>query len=420
VPIPSGAVIGDDTDPGWLSRFGESYAAQTSPISMVQGLAQAGAHPIETVRAVLGAQGDLADKAEDAFKKGNYVEGLQHAINYLIPVLGPQLDVAGNQLRAGNIAGGLGTTAGIATNLALPELVGAAGRLAPSGLAESMYTRSLKPSTTVSLAERQAAVQTALENAIPISKSGAEKLEGLIGDLNQKITAELAAGPNVPSISPLAATAKLPQVARKFPFAPDLAQVTATGQQLVEQFTPQGATAPTMMTPVQAQEMKVGLRRPVSFGEMGPPVAEARKAMARGLKEELETQFPEIANPNAEESKLLDLQPLLDRAVNRISNRDLLSLGGKIVGTGIGAAAGAAGGGVFGGAGGAAAALILHHVLTDPEIQSNLAIGLSRMGKIPVSEATARVAGYTNQLGNAISNAAESSNQPTIAPGTLQ
>jgi hypothetical protein len=142
--------------------------------------------------------------------------------------------------------------------------------------------------------------------------------------------------------------------------------------------------------------------------------------MARGLKEELETQFPEIADPNAQESKLLSLQPLLERAVNRISNRDLLSLGGKIVGTGIGAAAGGAGGGILGGAGGAAGALLLHHILTDPEIQSNLAIGLSRMGKIPVSEATARVAGYTNQLGTAISNAADVSNQGTIAPGTLR
>jgi hypothetical protein len=52
---------------------------------------------------------------------------------------------------------------------------------------------------------------------------------------------------------------------------------------------------------------------------------------ARGLKEELAVQFPELKQLNARGSQLFDLQPVLEKAVNRIGNHQLIGVGTPIV-----------------------------------------------------------------------------------------
>jgi len=49
-----------------------------------------------------------------------------------------------------------------------------------------LYESALKPSTTLPLAKRAAIVETGLKNEIPVSAAGAEKISGLIDDLNSK------------------------------------------------------------------------------------------------------------------------------------------------------------------------------------------------------------------------------------------
>lgn len=112
--------------PSWLesaSRFAKEAWDQVNPVAAVEGLANAVNHPIDTINAIGGAHLAVEKKAEDAFKKGNYTEGVRHVINYLIPVIGPNMDQAGDKLQGGDIAGGLGQTAGLGVSLVAPELV---------------------------------------------------------------------------------------------------------------------------------------------------------------------------------------------------------------------------------------------------------------------------------------------------------
>jgi len=107
---------------------------------------------------------------------------------------------------------------------------------------------------------------------------------------------------------------------------------------------------------------------------------EAQKALARGIKEELAAQFPEIVDLNAKESKLLGLDDALEDAVYRTRNHNIISLGGKVlVSKNIGLAA-------------------MHEVLGIPAVQSRIAIGISRASKIPFPEALARVGAYVSAI----------------------
>ena len=86
-------------------------------------------HPLDTVIKSLEAQGELAKKAREAYDKGDYMGALQHGLNYLLPFIGQQTDQAGEQLKSGDIAGGVGRTIGAAIPIAAgsPEVQAAGG-----------------------------------------------------------------------------------------------------------------------------------------------------------------------------------------------------------------------------------------------------------------------------------------------------
>jgi hypothetical protein len=65
------------------------------------------------LRKVADSHAVVEKRAEDAFKRGNYAEGMRHVLGYLIPVIGPAIDEAGNKAQAGKVAEGLGEATGI-------------------------------------------------------------------------------------------------------------------------------------------------------------------------------------------------------------------------------------------------------------------------------------------------------------------
>jgi hypothetical protein len=175
------------------------------------------------------------------------------------------------------------------------------------------------------------------------------------------------------------------------------------GQPIMTQGVP--ATPPQPAPPMSAtdaQAMKQGTYRVLAgkFGEQGSASVEAQKALARGLKEEIATQFPEIDKLNADESRLLDLQPVLDRAVNRISNHQLIGIGTPV--------AGAAAKAITGSTGIGAAASVLKAVLDNPNVKSRLAIAVSKANQIPFAQASAKVEAYSAALGAAAGGSASS------------
>lgn len=314
----------------------------------------------------------------------------------------------------------LGEAAGAVVGPAAEMAKRGAGKVALLGKTpEAAYESALKPSTALPAATRDAVIKTGLEQGIPISKGGLEKLTEKIQGLNQAIKDEISSDPNRP-IDPnkvaTRANAAKSKFANQVNAKGDLNAIDASQQQFLNEQGAQPGTAaqPTgildaqgnpIMRPAQppspappmgaadAQAMKQGTYRVLKgkFGEQGSASVEAQKALARGLKEEIATQFPEIAKLNATESKLLDLQPVLERAVNRISNHQAIGIGTPVAGAAAEAVTGSGGVGVV--------ASVLKGVLDNPSVKSRLAIAISKSSKIPYSQALKRVQGYSVSLG---------------------
>jgi hypothetical protein len=410
VPAPSaGVTITPDAPPGagdapprsWTDSLGDFAShlwAQVNPVAGVEGAAQATAHPIETWKADSAARQQVYDEAEKSFKSGQYAAGAAKLLYSIAPFIGPQLNQAANDFATGKIAAGLGSSTGMGLSLAAPDAIGDAVTRFPVGsIPDRLYRSALKPSTTLSTADAAALVKTGLEDAIPVSAAGSDKIAGLIDDLNSQIRAQISSRPSA-TVNSFDVANKLTDTANKFraqvnPSA-DLNAIRDAGAEFL-------STNPTDIPVERAQELKQGTYEQLgdrAYGELGSATREAQKALARGLKEELQTQFPEIQGLNAHESQLIGLDEALEKRVNQIANKNLIP-GGVTTG----AAAGAISGGLKGGAVGAALGT-MKAMLDDPMVKSKLAITLNKASKgtIPVPLAATRVSLYSNWLGNAI------------------
>lgn len=384
--------------PNAANRFGEG---------IVQGALQPLAHPLDSLS---GA-----------------VESVLHPVNTATAIA---RTAAQNPAGfAGQLVGGaaLGEGAGAVAAPVADVLAKGAGRAVLLGKTPAeAYESALKPSTTLSQPERSAIVQTGLDNKIPISKPGLEKLGDRIDELNQKIANQIASDPNRP-IDPNAVATRADLARAKFAkqvnAQPDLNAIESSRQQFLSEQgakpgTPAIPPSPTGVLDAQgnpimragvpaqpptpapsmgvanAQAMKQGTYSVLrgKYGEQGSAAVEAQKALARGLKEEIAVQFPEIDNLNTTESRLLDLQPVLERAVNRISNHQLIGIGTPVAGAAADAVAGPGVGRV---------AMVLKAVLDNPNVKSRLAISLSKGARIPYAQAAARVGAYSSALANA-------------------
>lgn len=363
-----------------------AFAPVVHPLDTLNGIGSAIAHPVNTATAMIQQAKDHPAQA-----LGNLVGGV----------------VAGE---------GAAAAAKAVNSVASPAIQRAA--LLGKTPAEA-YESALRPPVTLDAEGRASAVRGGLENAIPLSKDGLEKIADRLDELNQGIKDEIAVDPTRPIDPNKVATradAARARFAKQVNAQPDLNAIEASRQQfLSEQGQKPGVPAqPTglvdaqgnpIMRPAQpatpappmnaadAQAMKQGTYRVLAgkFGEQGSAAVEAQKSLARGLKEELVAQFPEIGELNAQESRLLDLQPLVERAVNRSANQGMFRLGtGAVAGTfkALGSSNKVA-----------AVAAVMKQVLDDPAIKARLAISLSKGAKIPYAQAAARVGAYSSALG---------------------
>lgn len=388
-----GAQPGDGAVKGFIENIGQgggqALRGIAHPLDAISGIAHMVAHPADQAHAEVDAL-----RADPSRFIGNAI----------------------GQTGAGAILGE-GLAAGTsAVNGAVSSAAGKAALLGKTP-AEA-YETALKPPTTMSSVDRAQAAQAGLKNEIPISSSGVEKIADRIDALNQGIKDEIATDPTRP-IDPNKVATRADRAKAAFSkqvnSQPDLKAIEATRQQFLEeqgqkpaipaqptgildaQGNPimkpaQAATPAPPMNAIDAQEMKQGTYKILKgkFGEQGSAAVEGQKDLARGLKEEIADQFPEVANMNAHESELLNLQPLVERAVARMANQGLFRLGtGAVAGTVK----------ALGGSNKVAAvAAVMKQVLDDPMIKSRLAIAVSKGGKIPYAEAAARVGAYSSSL----------------------
>lgn len=121
-PVSAEDFMEPEPEGSGLGRFLSNAGEMLNPITMVKGVAQAIAHPIDTGAALLSAQAGEGKKALNDVRSGRYIEAIGHGAAAALPLLGPAAAAAGEQIASGDIAGGLGKGAG----LIAPALVGAA------------------------------------------------------------------------------------------------------------------------------------------------------------------------------------------------------------------------------------------------------------------------------------------------------
>lgn len=306
-----------------------------------------------------------------------------------------QGDVAGVAGHASAVPAAMAVSAGVPAAIELAK--GGAARAALLGKTpEQAYQSALKPSTTIAPAKVARMVQTGLEQGIPVSPAGLDKLQVLMNDLNKKIANEIGTGQGK-TVDPQAVAQRADAVKQKFtnqvnPTA-DLQAIEDSKQEFL-------ANNQGPINAADAQAMKQGTYKQLSakaYGEMKSATIEAQKALARGLKEELAKAFPELNELNAADGKLMDLKPVLEKAIQRQANHQL---GG--IGTPITAGAAKA---VTGSNAAAAVTGMLKALVDNPVIKSRLAIAISKRGAT-LPTANARIAAYSAALGASAASSA--------------
>jgi hypothetical protein len=382
--------------PGMLS----SAASEVGNI--VKGIpaaAKALTHPVDTA---LGQAADLA--INDQLRKNNGRSTGYRAAAAVAAPLGINTTGMERQADVGNAAGVAGTAIGDAVPYAAPLAAGAASKAlrpvlsaASDRVAPAMYQSALKPPVTAALEKTAGMVSSGLENKVPISASGIEKIGSLIDNLNQKVTDTIASQPGK-TINKFAVTSRLADTAdtlsKQVNPSKDLSTVAKAGNEFLQ-------TQPGAIPAADAQAVKVGTYKQIAakYGQMGVAQVEAEKALARGIKEELANAFPELNQLNSAESKLLDLQPALERAVSRSGNHQLVGIGTPIAGGAAGIATGSAPV--------AAAVAAMKAIVDNPNVKSHLAIAIYTASKdagkaMTMAQATAKVAAYSSALSRAI------------------
>ncbi|MES2136615.1 MAG: hypothetical protein V4502_06095 [Pseudomonadota bacterium] len=165
---------------GILSDIGDTlkqYWHQVSPVAQAQGVADIALNPKAAVKGYGAQTEQLGHAAIDSFKKGEYSEGVRHALSYFlngIPGIGAALDQAGNKAGTGDYKGAIADTAALATQIAEakfgPKVLDAATE--PGALAG--------PATAIADAAKTAARATGagVKAAAPQVASGAAKVGG--------------------------------------------------------------------------------------------------------------------------------------------------------------------------------------------------------------------------------------------------
>jgi hypothetical protein len=241
---------------------------------------------------------------------------------------------------------GAGTIAGLqGGDPTLPAAIGAASPFAGAlagRVATKLYRSQLKPSTTLTPQEAQAVVETGLREGILPTPGGGRKLERLTGQLGQDVGSQIEP---TATISPTAVVQRAGTTRPRLETQVNPEAELQTFDEAMNEFLRQHQTPaqpaiygrrpaiPAQDIPIpapRAQALKTGTyqRTYERTGEQGLTAASkmGQTALARGLKEELEAQFPQIGPLNERLGELYRLREQLTPAMNRIANRDIIPI----------------------------------------------------------------------------------------------
>lgn len=252
-----------------------------------------------------------------------------------------------------------------------------------------LYQSAAKMSTVISEADRAKLVQTALDEGILPNLEGLDKIDGIIANLDNKIAEviETAQTKNIkmPVDEIFKDFEKLEEI---YKLSGKASESISALNQLKKSFRKANADM-EHLTPKKAQQFKQriykDLRSYYEAVQSSPASVEGQKAMARASKEFLEGIAPEIKGMNKRDGAMIALRNAIEKPASRIQSRSIMGLGMGVktgVGTTIGHTLGSPQAGVVAG--------IAFAILTDPIVQSKIAITLNksiRQGK-KMSEST--------------------------------
>ena len=213
--------------------------------------------------------------------------------------------------------------AGAAMDLKLP------GQLSQR-ISERLYGGSLKPSTTLSIEKRREILQTGIQNKIVPTEQGLMKIRNDMDKLNNKINKMIdASAKKGGTLDTDKIVARLDDLREYYKNTIDPTEALDSLDALADTFKKHHGSE---ISVDKAQKIKkhtyYELKK--SYGEIKNHSKEGQKAIARGIKEELETIFPEIKALNKKDGALIEFEKQLERSIARIGNRDVFGIGGGL------------------------------------------------------------------------------------------
>lgn len=203
----------------------------------------------------------------------------------------------------------------------------AAAAVAPIA-AKAVYRGYLKPSLAkASVGRADDIVQTALDEALPVSRGGRDEAKQIIGGLKQKVDDILATAPGTVDMKSVADRVRN-WAQQQFGHA-GLDDELNAAYKVADSLDKSSALAQTGklvtdVSPSEANTIKQGLYAKVGTNQYGLPskaATTAQKVGASAIRSDLEDLAPAIGPLNARESKLIDTAKAINRAVQREANQ---------------------------------------------------------------------------------------------------
>lgn len=297
-------------------------------------------------------------------KPEGLVENIVNAAGEQLPGVMPGVGLASKIGRTGlaakeaaKIVAGSGTGSGLARTYApdspmadlaaqitgaaavnAPQIVRGAIGLTSPDLERKMLQRVNKFSTTLSPEERVRRLDTQLNEGIRTSEKGLEKSQKAVADINREIREKIVLltdeGAVVDKGNVLVPAEKWRDVEMKKQPLP--AKPREQINSIIEEFRDSN---PDKLTLQQSQTFKQTINKelddfykavhhsPDKTAQLAQAwVNKTKGKIADGLRNEISEVFPEVKSLNQREGSLIQLNKSLERSLNRIGNRDILSL----------------------------------------------------------------------------------------------
>lgn len=418
------------SQPPAVGRFLTGFGNAVNPVPGIKQMTEEASNPSIGLRSTLGRhfidpQTEQFSKAKDAVSgtgefehmpaSGRMMSAAGHAAAGILPLVGPAAANAGEQIGSGDVAGGLGSGAGLIASMAAPSAIGKGMKAAAEPLAETaMGIRNLDRAPN-KMPGRAVLDETSGVRPGTISQQAGQR----IADLSQEQRRIVGASPAQPSLRPALdvgenAIAKARAGnSESGHLEPMVEQLTKPRQGFAGRMAPinqppagaQGPSGPIGITETQSAPDFLNMRQRfgndfTKFDTARPLSKEALRTgnqMYGKMTDELHSQVPDL---KPVDTRISNLIPARDATHVRDLNAGLPQRMMGRFGAHTGALAGALYGGHEFGLPGAVAGIAIPELLADPTAQMIAARGADYSGKAlshPMGRATTPIPSLIKQ-----------------------